>query len=98
MSCLIAFAGATSDSSTSCHDDPVLSNILITVFMIDEGMTAKVRIGSIRRLDKRFAELPVQAIHCYLGGAAPLKYDLNSGEAISELPFANEYVFVYCWS
>ena len=47
--------------------------------MIDEGKTEDVTVRSIRPLEEQFAKLPAQAVHCMMGGIAPVEYESITG-------------------
>ena len=74
------FLDDTNESVSGYLDDPVLSRIIVNVFMIDVGTVVDVTLRNIRPLEAQFAKLQPQAIHCMMGGIAPVDYDANIGK------------------
>ena len=73
----------TGESVTSSLDDPVLNRIIVNVFMIDLGTAVDVTLRNIRPLEAKFAKTQAQAIHCMMGGIAPVDFDANTGKYIA---------------
>eukprot|EP00794_Sanderia_malayensis_P006037 gene6037-6738_t len=69
--------GQAESTVCSTSDDPLLSNIHVEVFLVDEGSTVEVPVRHLRPLEQKFSYLPAQAIHCMLAGVAPIDYHVN---------------------